>query len=136
MVFPRRPNLNKIERDLYFLPHPPQESMELGIWIVWLVRAPWIAVILLMVIASIPSSKLRLFHELVWSFTGRGKILLPSSSQVFHSRLPHLSMLLESHVLVFKSISFVFCYGCRNGQFLRNTLLTSMSSEWRGQISC
>ncbi|WZY84555.1 hypothetical protein YC2023_030939 [Brassica napus] len=55
--------------------------MELGIWIVWLVRAPWIAVILLMVIASIPSSKLRLFHELVWSFTGRGKILLPSSSQ-------------------------------------------------------
>ncbi|KAL0677109.1 hypothetical protein Bca4012_005090 [Brassica carinata] len=55
--------------------------MELGIWIVWLVRAPWIAAILLMVIASIPSSKLRLFHELVWSITGRGKILPPSSSQ-------------------------------------------------------
>ncbi|KAF3510458.1 hypothetical protein F2Q69_00004462, partial [Brassica cretica] len=34
-----------------------------------------------MVIASIPSSKLRLFHELVWSITGRGKILPPSSSQ-------------------------------------------------------
>ncbi|KAG2298181.1 hypothetical protein Bca52824_034653 [Brassica carinata] len=55
--------------------------MELGIWIVWLVRAPWIAVILLMVIASIPSSELRLFNELVWSLVGRGKILLPSSSQ-------------------------------------------------------
>ncbi|KAF8112728.1 hypothetical protein N665_0062s0072 [Sinapis alba] len=55
--------------------------MEQGICIVWLVRAPWITVILLMVIASIPSSKLRLFHELVWSFTGRGKILIPSSSQ-------------------------------------------------------
>lgn len=57
--------------------------MELGIWIIWLVRAPWITVTLLMVIAWIPSYKLRLFHELVWRLFGRGKILLPSSSQVF-----------------------------------------------------
>ncbi|WZZ43632.1 hypothetical protein YC2023_039891 [Brassica napus] len=56
--------------------------MELGIWIVWLVRAAWIAAILLMVIGSIPSSKLRLYHELMLSFAGRGKILQPSSSQV------------------------------------------------------
>uniref|UniRef100_A0A0D3BDZ5 3-oxo-5-alpha-steroid 4-dehydrogenase C-terminal domain-containing protein n=1 Tax=Brassica oleracea var. oleracea TaxID=109376 RepID=A0A0D3BDZ5_BRAOL len=55
--------------------------MELGIWIVWLVRAAWIAAILLMVIGSIPSSKLRLYHELMLSFAGRGKILQPSSSQ-------------------------------------------------------
>lgn len=56
--------------------------MELGIWTVWLVRAAWIATILLMVIGSIPISKLRLFHELMLIFAGRGKILQPSSSQV------------------------------------------------------
>ncbi|WZY84557.1 hypothetical protein YC2023_030941 [Brassica napus] len=55
--------------------------MELGIWTVWLVRAAWIATILLMVIGSIPISKLRLFHELMLIFAGRGKILQPSSSQ-------------------------------------------------------
>ncbi|ESQ46380.1 hypothetical protein EUTSA_v10000231mg [Eutrema salsugineum] len=53
--------------------------MELGI--VWLVRAAWIAAILPMVIASIPISKLRSFHELVMGFARRGKILQPSSSQ-------------------------------------------------------
>jgi len=54
--------------------------------IVWLVKAAWITVwiisILPLVIASIPSSKLNSFRELVLSFAGRGKILHPSS-QVF-----------------------------------------------------
>ncbi|CAE6138068.1 unnamed protein product [Arabidopsis arenosa] len=53
--------------------------------IVWLVRAAWITVwivsILPLVIASIPSSKLNSFRELVLSFAGRGKILHPSSQK-------------------------------------------------------
>ncbi|KAJ0254420.1 Polyprenol reductase 2 [Hirschfeldia incana] len=53
--------------------------MELGI--VWLVRAAWIAAILPMSIASIPSSKLTSFHQLVLGFAGRGKILNPSSQK-------------------------------------------------------
>ncbi|CAA7023147.1 unnamed protein product [Microthlaspi erraticum] len=54
-------------------------SMELAI--VWLVRAAWIAATLPIVIAFIPSSKLRSFHQLVLGFVGRGKILQHSSSQ-------------------------------------------------------
>ncbi|CAH8262724.1 unnamed protein product [Arabidopsis lyrata] len=53
--------------------------------IVWLVRAAWITVwvvsILPLVIASIPTSKLNSFRELVLSFAGRGKILHPSSQK-------------------------------------------------------
>ncbi|KAL9311530.1 unnamed protein product [Arabidopsis thaliana] len=53
--------------------------------IVWLVKAAWITVwivsILPLVIASIPSSKLNSFRELVLSFAGRGKILHPSSQK-------------------------------------------------------
>lgn len=75
--------------------------MELGIWIVWLVRAAWIAAILLMVIGSIPSSKLRLYHELMLSFAGRGKILQPSSSQV-------LCVSVAVHVITNFKIAFLF----------------------------
>ncbi|CAD5318659.1 unnamed protein product [Arabidopsis thaliana] len=53
--------------------------------IVWLVRGAWITVwivsILPLVIASIPTSKLNSFRELVLSFAGRGKILHPSSQK-------------------------------------------------------
>ncbi|CAF2157654.1 unnamed protein product [Brassica napus] len=53
--------------------------MEVGI--VWLVRAAWIASILPILIASIPSSKLTSFHQLVLGFAGRGKILHLSSQK-------------------------------------------------------
>ncbi|EOA32965.1 hypothetical protein CARUB_v10016295mg [Capsella rubella] len=53
--------------------------------IVWLVRFAWITVwivsILPLLIASIPTSKLDSFRELVLSLAGRGKILHPSSQK-------------------------------------------------------
>lgn len=68
--------------------------MEVGI--VWLVRAAWIASILPILIASIPSSKLTSFHQLVLGFAGRGKILHLSSQvstlAVLVTRIPQICL--------------------------------------------
>ena len=57
----------------------PIMTMEMGI--VALLRAAWVAVTLPILVASVPSSRLNLFHELVLGFAKRGKIM-PSSSHV------------------------------------------------------
>ncbi|EOX97845.1 Uncharacterized protein TCM_006769 [Theobroma cacao] len=46
--------------------------------VAWL-RATWVAVVLPIISASIPSSKLSSFHELIVGFAQRGKIRQPSS---------------------------------------------------------
>ncbi|OMO74423.1 hypothetical protein CCACVL1_16748 [Corchorus capsularis] len=51
--------------------------MELGL--VTLLRAAWVAVILPIVIASIPSAKLSWFHQLLSGYAKRGKTMQPSS---------------------------------------------------------
>ncbi|VVA99286.1 unnamed protein product [Arabis nemorensis] len=53
--------------------------MELGI--MWLVKGAWIAAILPLLIAFIPTSKLTSIHQLVLGFARRGKILQPSSQK-------------------------------------------------------
>ncbi|PSS21711.1 Polyprenol reductase [Actinidia chinensis var. chinensis] len=58
----------------------PIMTMEMGI--VALLRAAWVAVTLPILVASVPSSRLNLFHELVLGFAKRGKIM-PSSSHKF-----------------------------------------------------
>lgn len=52
-------------------------AMELGL--VALLRAAWIAGTLPILIASIPSSRLNLFHGVLLSFAKRGKIMQPSN---------------------------------------------------------
>ncbi|XWS42155.1 hypothetical protein CRYUN_Cryun17cG0143700 [Craigia yunnanensis] len=50
--------------------------------LIWLLRAAWIAGILPILIASLPSSRLNSFHALLLGFAKRGKIM-PSSSHMF-----------------------------------------------------
>ncbi|TXG64675.1 hypothetical protein EZV62_011669 [Acer yangbiense] len=53
------------------------ETME--VWLVGLVRAAWIAATLPILIASIPSSRLRFVHEALMGFSKRGKTMQSSS---------------------------------------------------------
>lgn len=47
--------------------------------VVYLLRAAWIAGILPIMVASIPSSKIAVLHKLLLRLSGRGKIMDPSS---------------------------------------------------------
>lgn len=49
--------------------------------LIWVLRAGWMAGTLPILVASLPSSRLKSFHKLLLGFSRRGKIL-PSSSQV------------------------------------------------------
>ncbi|KAJ0009748.1 hypothetical protein Pint_34815 [Pistacia integerrima] len=50
-------------------------------WLVGLLRAAWVAGTLPIIIASIPSSRLRSFHEALMGFAKRGKIMHSSSNK-------------------------------------------------------
>ncbi|KAK8615046.1 hypothetical protein V6N13_068832 [Hibiscus sabdariffa] len=58
----------------------------MGFGLVALLRATWVAVIIPLVLASIPSSKLRSFQGAMSFGTKRGKTLQPSSSKL---TVPH-----------------------------------------------
>ncbi|XVF67834.1 hypothetical protein PTKIN_Ptkin10aG0153300 [Pterospermum kingtungense] len=49
--------------------------------VAWLITT-WVAAILPIILASIPSSKLSSFHEAISGIAKRGKILQPSSSKL------------------------------------------------------
>ncbi|XP_021286361.1 LOW QUALITY PROTEIN: polyprenol reductase 2-like [Herrania umbratica] len=53
--------------------------VKIGVGLVAWLRATWVAVILPIISASVPSSKLSSFHELILGFAQRGKIRQPSS---------------------------------------------------------
>lgn len=77
--------------------------------VVWLLRAVWIAGILPIVIACIPSSKLGAFHQLLLWFGGRGKIMDSSSKVRDTSFPPNNSFLLAViSTLVINLISNVY----------------------------
>lgn len=83
----------------------------MGLAIVSLVRAFWLASILPMAIDLIPSSKLSSIHEFVLGYSGRGKIL---QSQVFTHRLTQLFLTQKSENL-FKIPVKMVVGGCEYG---------------------
>lgn len=67
-------------------------------WLVGLLRVAWVAGTLPIIIASLPSSRLHLFHEALMGFAKRGKIM-------------HSSSYVSDHFSLILKFVFSFCLG-------------------------